>query len=222
MVINSSTDPFSRVAYLYPDLKTALVGTFSDGIMDYAQVAYLKSVIEDKGIKIPIFTEPDGRLHKREIATTKFVTSNPLLRDPYESRTVECRASRVPGGGDGLFAKVKSEANTVLAFYNGKRIAPRSEEDVDHADWNLSAYKIFDPAIKNGTIDMPMKLRDLGNYCATLAHKTNHSFLPNAEFVPFDHPCFGLIPCLISTHDIEAGEEIFVHYGYQLDNCPQW
>ena len=64
--------------------------------------------------------------------------------------------------------------------------------------------------------------RALSSYCATLAHKTNHSFLPNAEFVTFDHPKYGLVPCLVSNHDIKADEEIFVHYGYQLDTCPDW
>ncbi len=62
----------------------------------------------------------------------------------------------------------------------------------------------------------------LENYCGTLAHKTNHSFVANAEFVVFDHPRLGLLPCVLSTHDIEAGEEIFVHYGYNLYNCPEW
>ena len=68
---------------------------YSNGILDFAQVAHLKAVIDDKGIKIPLFTEPDGRLYKREIATYDHVTSDPLLPDPYESRMVECKHSRV-------------------------------------------------------------------------------------------------------------------------------
>ena len=46
--------------------------------------------------------------------------------------------------------------------------------------------------------------------------------MPNAELVTFNHPRFGVIPCVTATHDIEAGEEIFVHYGYHLNNCPDW
>ena len=34
--------PGVNVAYIYPDFKTALVGTFKDGVMDFSQVAYLK------------------------------------------------------------------------------------------------------------------------------------------------------------------------------------
>jgi hypothetical protein len=46
--------------------------------------------------------------------------------------------------------------------------------------------------------------------------------MPNAELVVFDHPRFGLVPSVLSTHDIRVGEEIFVHYGYELDSCPEW
>ena len=76
-----------------------------------------------------------------------------------------------------------------------------------------SAYKIFDPSRKNGTIDIPVEpvnYRFLENYCSTLAHKTNHSFLPNAEFVCFDHPKYGVIPCLTSNHDIQPGTWLYI------------
>jgi histone-lysine N-methyltransferase SETD7 len=49
-----------RIAYLYPDFKTALVGSFVDGVMEYAHEAELKTTIDDRGIKVPIFTEPKG------------------------------------------------------------------------------------------------------------------------------------------------------------------
>lgn len=211
-----------RVAYLYPDFRTALVGHFEDGLMKAAQVATLKTTIDDFGIKVPIFTEPKGDIYRRELATFDMVTSEPKLPDPYESRMVRVATSKVDGANEGLFAARAIEPNTVIAFYNGKRIRPCSKEDVDHADWEVNAYKIFDPSRKNGTIDIPFEFRDLDKYCATLAHKTNHSFLPNAEFVSYDHPKYGLVPCLVSNHDIRAGEEIFVHYGYHLDGCPEW
>ena len=33
---------------------------------------------------------------------------------------------------------------------------------------------------------------------------------------------FGLCPAIASIHTIQAGEEIFVRYGYDLDFCPDW
>ena len=85
-----------------------------------------------------------------------------------------------------------------------------------------NAYKIFDPTNKNGTVDIPEEFRSLESYSASLAHKTNHSFIPNCEFNEFHHPRFGLVPCIQAIHDIAAGEEIFVWYGYDLDYCPEW
>ena len=38
----------------------------------------------------------------------------------------------------------------------------------------------------------------------------------------FDHPRFGLVLGVLSTHDIKSGEEVFVHYGYELTNCSDW
>ena len=76
---------------------------------------------------------------------------------------------------------------------------------------------LLDPASTPSSASLPFE-----EYCASLAHKTNHSFIPNTEFVVFDHPRWGVIPCLASIHTIQMGEEIFVKYGYDLDFCPDW
>lgn len=41
-----------RLAYLYPDFRTALVGTFNEGYMEFGQVACLKAVVDDRGVKV--------------------------------------------------------------------------------------------------------------------------------------------------------------------------
>ena len=48
---------------------------------------------------------------------------------------VEATTSKVPGANEGLYARIKIEPNTTLAFYNGKRIKPKSKDDYDHPDW---------------------------------------------------------------------------------------
>ena len=63
------------------------------------------------------------------------------------------------------------EPNTVLAFYNGKRLRPRSWEDRDHDDWAENAYKIFDPSLKNQTIDIPKLYRFPSNTDNTVSSK---------------------------------------------------
>jgi len=208
------------IAYLFPDYRTAFVGTFKNGVLVFARAATLTGMSSEGTIKVPMLSEPEGRLYSREISTHEFVTASPTLPDPYESTMVQVLKSNVEGGNDGLFARKKIEKNTIIAFYNGIRILPNSSES---KTWDEDGYKIFDPSTKpNGTIDIPTKFRELSNYSASLAHKTNHSFIPNTEFVVFDHPRWGVIPCLASIHVIQQGEEIFVKYGYDLDYCPDW
>merc|ERR1719438_255830 len=64
----------------------------------------------------------------------------PLVRDPYESRTVEVRPSSLGGGGDGLFVKRKIIKGEVVAFYNGIRLLPKFGRN---ENWDNSGYKIF-------------------------------------------------------------------------------
>jgi len=213
----------NKIAYIYPDFKTALLGTFKDGELVSAQEAEVTGTMMDYScIQVPILSEPKGGTFTREISSSDFMTTTPLLRDPYESRTVEVRQSRVPGAEDGLFCRCAVPPNTVLAFYNGTKLRA-GEGDPNRLTWDEDSYKIFDPSrVPDGTMDIPKQFRSYANYSASLAHKTNHSFVPNSEFVVFDHPRFGVIPCIASIHSIAAGEEIFVRYGYDLDYCPEW
>ena len=59
-----------------------------------------------------------------------------------------------------------------------------------------------------GTIDIPDWAQSTQQYRGSLAHKCNHSFTPNAQFVVFDHPKFGLIPSVSTTADVRQGEEV--------------
>ena len=53
-------------------------------------------------------------------------------------------------------------------------------------------------------------------------HKMNHSFDYNCTEWFFDHPRHGTIPCALADRDISRGEELFLHYGYDPNNCPAW
>ena len=159
---------------------------------------------------------------------------------------VAVRRSEVEeGAGEGIFAARDIETNTVVSFYNG---AEASLLEYDPDTWETNNYKIFDPAdLPDGTIDIPVWAQDSAAYCATLAHKTNHSFLPNSQFLVFDHPKYGLIPCISTIADIAKGEEvsttthrrhtypppclhivtifllqILVAYGYEWSEAPEW
>ena len=44
------------------------------------------------------------------------------MRDPYESRTVEVRESRIPGAGEGLFAARDIAVGECVAYFAGVRL----------------------------------------------------------------------------------------------------
>ena len=95
----------TNIAYLYPDFKTAFVGTFREGVLQYARAATLTGISNEGAIKVPLLSEPLGRLYSREVSTYDFVTESPTLPDPYEATMVEARKSNVMGADDGLFAR---------------------------------------------------------------------------------------------------------------------
>merc|ERR1719308_774798 len=71
-------------------------------------------------------------------------------------------------------------------------------------------------------MDIPKGYHLTSQYSATLAHKANHSFVPNAEWTLFEHPRFGLIRALTSQKAIARGEEILVNYMMTLAKSPDW
>lgn len=211
-----------NIAYIYPDHRTAFVGVFDKGEMVSAQAVTITGFqTEYNCIKVPIFTPPSGEFYKREVSTSCWVTENTLLEDPYEASTVYIACSNTPGAEEGLFAARDLATNTIAAFYNGLR---REKPDDSASTWQLqdNAYKIFDPVNKKGVIDILPKYQSLSSYRASLAHKTNHSFLPNCEFGEVNHPRWGLVPCVVTRQDVKRGEELLVWYGYDLDYCPDW
>jgi len=212
------------MAYVYPDYRTALVGKFNKGEMEAGQEARLTGLEEDEhGVKIPILrkTEEDSEhLHRRQLGQYNFICKDPLAPDPYESKLVYVDSSRISGACEGLFARADIETGSTIAFYNGSRADP-GEFNPD--TWETNNYRIFDPAdTPSGTIDIPTWAQDIRGYCGSLAHKCNHSFSPNGQFVVFDHPKFGLIPCVSTIADIGQGEEITVGYGYDIEMAPEW
>merc|ERR1712107_386095 len=62
----------------------------------------------------------------------------------------------------------------------------------------------------------------MGQYCATLAHKANHSFTPNVEWGIFEHPRFGLIRSLRAIRDLKKGDELLVNYHMTVAKSPEW
>ena len=197
------SDP--HTAFLYPNLVTGLLGLWRAGEMVAASPCSVASATRQHNLyRLQCRVRPGVTAEYRlERATRTRLTSAPLLPDPYEVEMVVARVCRQPQRGDGLFLLRSVPPATVLAFYNGLRLSA-AECAEPSADWREDAYKLADLGDSETVLDIPGPARSTINYCASLAHKTNHSFLPNTEFIEFCHPRWGRVPALRSTKHIQV------------------
>ncbi|XP_065059251.1 histone-lysine N-methyltransferase SETD7-like [Rhopilema esculentum] len=209
------------IIYVYPDKETALKGRFQDGELIQAQLA-TKISPEKKSLEfrihIPAIT------FRRDVSTKEKISEQPLLSDPFEIKRTYVKKSEISNAGEGLFARKYIGPDEIVSFYNGVRIP---HEEVDARDWRFNGNTIsLDDEI---VIDVPEGYSSTEVYCATLGHKANHSFTPNAKYDRFDHPRFGRIKCIRTIKSVEADEELTVEYGYDHNGlgknnpeAPQW
>ena len=159
-----------KVAFVYPDLKHALLGTFTKGQMAVAQFCYVSSIRFIKG-HLPelTFTTPMGPIFTPDAGTRDYMCKNPMVPDPYEQNTVFVRKSKMSGGGEGLFAKIDLPSDRIISFYNGIKLTSDEIED-EKGNWEVNAYKIMDLLGKNpetgllGVIDVPDEFISTKNY----------------------------------------------------------
>jgi hypothetical protein len=118
------------------------------------------------------------------------------------------KTSQIPNAGEGLFSKIDIDAGKVVAYFHGVK---RGILNQDKIDFKSSDYSIScsgpDETVRT-ILDIPEECRNTDVYCATLAHKICHSFVPNSKYSNAFHPRFGNIRCAISLRKIAAGEEI--------------
>ncbi|XP_040573515.1 uncharacterized protein [Lepeophtheirus salmonis] len=216
------------VIYIYPDLKTCFKGTFVDEQMLLGQACYVEVAMKKRDIFYIKTTTPKGPKYKYDPSTRdRMCELDPLLPDPYEYNCIYIKQSRMKGAGDGIFALKDLYRGEVVSFYNG--IPMKSDElNAKSDEWEKNAYKIMnllgkDQDGKEGVIDIPEEYIALDKYKASLSHKANHSFEPNAKFTLFHHARFGLIPSLVITAEAVAHDkEITVSYDYAMDESPPW
>lgn len=199
-----------KIAYVYPDERTALYGKFIDGEMIEGKLATLMSTEEGR----PHFElVPGSSVYHFDKSTSSCISTRALLPDPYESERVYVAESLISSAGEGLFSKVAVGPNTVMSFYNGVRI---THQEVDSRDWALNGNTLS--LDEETVIDVPEPYNHVSKYCASLGHKANHSFTPNCIYDMFVHPRFGPIKCIRTLRAVEAEEELTVAYGY--DHSP--
>lgn len=220
-------------AYLYPDYRTGVVGLWLDHLLLQGRATRLGEACRLAGGHTwrLQFEEPTGPVLHYSPSSHYSLGIDPLQRDPYESRTVEVRRSGLSGAEDGLFTLRHVIAGETLAFYNGYILncdsALRALDRREMSDEEEHTRNMYNIALDleegdNLCIDLPPHLGNgVERYNATLGHKVNHSFEPNAEFVLFSgHPVLGTIMSLSATVDIPPDQEVTVHYGYNYTADP--
>ncbi|XP_075471127.1 histone-lysine N-methyltransferase SETD7 isoform X2 [Ascaphus truei] len=210
-----------KIAYVYPDGRTALYGKFIDAEIIEGKLATLTDVEEGN----PRFDMvPSGTVYTFDKSTSSCISTQPLLPDPYESERVYIADSLISSAGEGLYAKTAVGPHTVMSFYNGVRI---THQEVDDRDWALNGSTI---SLDDETVlDVPEPYKITTKYCASLGHKANHSFTPNCIYDTFVHPRFGPIKCIRTIMAVEQDEELIVAYGYDHNStgkngpeAPEW
>lgn len=217
------------LGFIFPDFHTAIVGDFEDDELLSGHHRNVKAYRCRRGM-LELEFEPLNQMDpifKYEEANETFVTSQPLLMDPYDKRNLYVAPSRIPHTGQGLFAKRTIPAQTLVATYAGLRVY---DEDLLYLD-DMTPQQIED-AHKNlmsfdddYSLNIPPKMSFLHQYRASLGHKAQHKFKNvNVEFVFFKHPRFGYVRGLESKRTIQRHEEIYVDYYYSIksDHCPSW
>ena len=164
---------FQGTKFYYPD-GSYISGTFIDG--DYMEGDYYTK--RGRKIKTCILDEP----------TEKSLAAHPWFIDPYESKTVYVKKSQIKGGQEGLFAKRKIPKGDLCSIYSGIFI---TQSKVNRRKWDLNDNTI--EVNEEFSIDVPKPFHSMKKYTASLGHKANHSFIPNAKYELFYHPKFGMV-----------------------------
>ena len=128
--------------------------------------------------------EKYGPKIKCDVSTNLVISNYPLIPDLFESRIVEVKSSGLgTNAGQGLYSKINIHQGQIIALYNGIRI--KSSRNDTSSNQNNYDYRLK----LNGDedIDIPQCYIQLDQYCATLGHKTNHSFEPNSKWAFFSY-----------------------------------
>merc|ERR1711962_1715451 len=215
-------------AYIYPDMKTALVGEWKHGVMVTARPAVISGSYIEEGIMVPTYTYIGEREYHNWVSTNVSMPGPQHLRDPLEMDTVRVECSGV-GLGDGLYAARDLCAGELVAFYNGIRLGADERSPYFNSDyaimveWENKTLPFPFPWVKTGQhLDLPPEYCSTDNYTSTLAHKINHSFRPNCRWANIEHPCYGLVPCVHTHRDVSKGEELTIHYQLDMEAAPEW
>lgn len=182
--VDPETELFSTkdVLYIYPDLQTAIIGRYDNGNLISGFMCTLANAWIDAEtfmLNVSICSDTYGPRIKCDISTNSVISRFPLCPDLWESQLVEVKNSSIENSGQGLYLKMDVSAGQIVALFNGIRFSSSRNNANDKSPNQNYDYRI---RLNGDTdIDIPPNSTALHQYCATLGHKANHSFTPNAK-----------------------------------------
>ena len=112
----------NNLAFIYPDMETALIGNFEDLVMKSAHEAEVIDAAcdEDGLVVVSKFSNISGPEFYYEAPTNESFGAGPDgVIDPYERKTVKVSQSTVPESGDGVFAIRDLPPHRCTSYFNG-------------------------------------------------------------------------------------------------------
>ena len=218
------------IIFVYPDMKTTLVGRFENGQMISAKASKIIAERCNKGIKEIRLDAP-----RKDVPSLKYsrpdrlrIGDQPRVMDPYTKKNFYIGNGKKE---DGVFAKRDINKGELVLYYSGLFWNDSVQALYTRNTYHNQTWEEYWDIFRNlMSFDGPMKIHipepywSISNFRATLGHKVNHSFkYQKTAYGKVFHPRFGNIRSVYSTKDIKRGEEIFVNYGYGVGGTvPKW
>ena len=107
------------LTFIYPDMKTALTGTFEKGVMIQGSPSKIIAERCNDGVKELKLSAVDNKSpsFKYTRATRLHIGDQPTEMDPYEKQTVYIK--ELKWGGDSLFAKRNIKNDEIVSYLGG-------------------------------------------------------------------------------------------------------
>ena len=228
-----------NIAYVHQDLKLAMVGSFSNGLMvDGQEADIIGQSCNVDGIKVLEFGQPRGPIYHYQEPTNATFGDQPHVRDPLDKKYLYLKESDTfDKAGEGAFAAMDIPASTVFVLYGGMLYNEEQNQILGQKLKSLNekhGWSPDDPEAEaqwkykhtlsrcNLAIDIAPEFGPTSEFQGTLGHKVNHKFDPNTRYIAYESARFGLVNALMTIFPIKKDEEFFASYGYQFTSSPKW
>ena len=176
----------NRISYIYPDMQTTFLGTFEDRVMKDTQESTVLNVdCDDNGmLYVSQYSEPEfssPHFYYQPPTSESYGAGPPGVRDPYERKLLELKASRIAGAGEGVFVKTHVKPHVFVSIitgfvYNHEQQAAYLQNCIDNTTKSSNErrrcrkYSIRIPS-RNAMIEIPPEYDQPGMFVLSLGPK---------------------------------------------------